>query len=456
MVTGADPRAFDHVARWDAERRNKGWWHSFELPDGACIEGVCSLAGLRHRISQFPIPADLTGKRVLDIGCWDGWFSFECERRGAEVIAIDCWDNPRFRQMHAIYRSKVDYRVMDMYELTPQRLGYFDIVLFMGVLYHLKHPLLALERVCELTTDLAAIDSFILRPEQYAAAAEQRPLMAFFEADELGGQFDNWVGPNLPCLLALCRTAGFARVELQSVLDYSACVACYRRWEAPGGEAPPPVLIEAVNMTNYGVNFRSRLDEYLTVLFQSPVEGLGLDDVKPTVGGFGVRPLCLKQIEPQIWLMHFRLPSQQRSGWLDVTIGVKDSYQSNARRIALDIPITPRVIKLMGAFDAITWRPDELDLGRGAALATWIEGLPENADRVTVTASLGGRKMRTLYVQSYEAPDCSGFLARFRPTPARQVNFQVCDGVSAGAVAFEVQVGGRSTRPATVRIIPEG
>ena len=146
----ADP--FQYVREWGAERWERGWWHSFELPDGTQIQGVCKLSDLQGRIAQFPIPLDLRGKRVLDIGAWDGWFSFEMERRGAEVLAIDNWDNPRFHEMHAKLDSRVEYRQMDMYELTPQRIGRFDIVLFMGVLYHLKHPLLALERVCALTT----------------------------------------------------------------------------------------------------------------------------------------------------------------------------------------------------------------------------------------------------------------------------------------------------------------
>ena len=153
------------VKYWDELRNAKGWWHSFELPDGTVIEGANELEGQKRRIGQFPIPHDLRGKRVLDIGAWDGWFSFEMERRGAEVMAIDNWDNPRFHEMHAILGSRVDYRQMDMYDLTPDRIGRFDIVLFMGVLYHLKHPLLALERVCALTTDLAAVDSFVLREE---------------------------------------------------------------------------------------------------------------------------------------------------------------------------------------------------------------------------------------------------------------------------------------------------
>src|SRR5581483_10221557 len=99
--------------------------------------------------------------------------------------------------------SRVEYRQMDIYELTPESVGRFDIVLFMGVLYHLKHPLLALERVCALTTEMAAVDSFILREDHRPGEnVETRPVMEFYETGEMGGQTDNWVGPSLPCLMA--------------------------------------------------------------------------------------------------------------------------------------------------------------------------------------------------------------------------------------------------------------
>src|SRR5580704_7964240 len=235
----------DVVRSWGDQRTERGWWHSFELPDGTLIEGVCDLAGLKNRINQFPIPQDLRGKRVLDIGAWDGWFSFEMERRGAAVLAIDNWDNPRFHEMRAMLNSRVEYRQLDMYELTPERVGRFDIVLFMGVLYHLKHPLLALERVCALTTDLAAVDSFILREKHRPGEkVEDRPVMEFYETNEFGGQTDNWVGPSLSCLQAFCRTAGFARVEHRATLPTGACVACYRKWEpsAKPHNAAPELL----------------------------------------------------------------------------------------------------------------------------------------------------------------------------------------------------------------------
>jgi hypothetical protein len=98
------------------------------------------------------------------------------ERRGAEVVAIDCWDNPFFREAHARLGSRVDYRQIDIYRLTPDRVERFDIVLFMGVLYHLKHPLLTLECVCALTIEMAAIDSF--HPSNPRRIAVDIPLTA--------------------------------------------------------------------------------------------------------------------------------------------------------------------------------------------------------------------------------------------------------------------------------------
>src|SRR5579871_6659419 len=112
----------------------KGWFHSFRLPDGTFYDGHLSVEELQRRVSLMPIEENLSGRRVLDIGAWDGWFSFEMERRGAEVVAIDCWDNPRFREIHAVYNSRVDYRLMDVMEISPDSLGRFDVVLFLGVL----------------------------------------------------------------------------------------------------------------------------------------------------------------------------------------------------------------------------------------------------------------------------------------------------------------------------------
>jgi 2-polyprenyl-3-methyl-5-hydroxy-6-metoxy-1,4-benzoquinol methylase len=101
---------------------SQGWFHSAELPDGTLIEGHNSLASLRERYARFPLPSDLAGRRVLDVGAWDGWFSFEAERRGAKVTAIDCVEIENFLYLRRAFTSNVDYRVLDLFEVPGQSL----------------------------------------------------------------------------------------------------------------------------------------------------------------------------------------------------------------------------------------------------------------------------------------------------------------------------------------------
>ena len=360
MAAKGELTRHDQVRRWDNRRAERGWWHSFELPDGTVIQGVCDLPGLKNRIGQFPIPLDLRGKRVLDIGAWDGWFSFEMERRGAEVLAIDNWDNPLFHQARAMLNSRVEYRQIDMYDLTPERVGRFDIVLFLGVLYHLKHPLLALERVCALTTGLAAVDSFILRENhRQGENVDESPVMEFYETNEFGGQTDNWVAPSLACLQAFCRTAGFARVELRNVLEFSACLACYRHWERPQEGSPEgPHLVAASHNLNGGINFDSSRDELVSAWFgwKAPSSGnLSLDDVRPEVGSYGVRPIHVAPVGEDEWETNFKLPPGLTPGWHEVRIRVGESCPGSARRIAVDIPLVAGDIRIVGVGDGTTW-----------------------------------------------------------------------------------------------------
>ena len=437
---GTDP--FDIVRFWDNQRTEKGWWHSFELPDGTRIDGVCDLPGLKNRIAQFPIPADLRGKRVLDIGTWDGWFAFEMERRGAEVVAIDNWDNPLFHEMHARLGSRVEYHQIDMYDLTPARLGRFDIVLFMGVLYHLKHPLLGLERVCALTTDMAAVDSFILREEHRRDSdVAKRPVMEFYETNEFGGQTDNWVGPSLPCLLALCRTAGFARVELQSVIQHSACVSCYRKWLPPARLEKGPELIDAFHHANYGINFDTVHDDYVTAWFESPAKNLTLEDVKAQVGDYGVRPIHLFAADGKRWQVNFKLPPGLTAGWHDVTVRLGDSLESNPKRIAVDVPLSSEPIQITGICDSTTWAKNQIDLRRGNSLSAWVAGLPENADRNNVRVYLDGRRLKVTSIEKRQAPE------------PRQVNAEVPPEVPRRLAQLGVAVGEQRTEAAEIEIL---
>jgi len=127
-----NPSTADPNRRKLDELERLGWYHSLELPDGRVIAGFQSIDQLRARIAQFPIPEDLRGKRVLDIGAWDGWFSFEMERRGAEVMAVDSIEQGRFRAAREMLGSRAEYRIENVCRLAPEKIGYFDIVLFLG------------------------------------------------------------------------------------------------------------------------------------------------------------------------------------------------------------------------------------------------------------------------------------------------------------------------------------
>ncbi|HEX4592810.1 MAG TPA: DUF1698 domain-containing protein, partial [Bryobacteraceae bacterium] len=134
---------FHRRTQQQAEQLSKhGIYHSLELNDGTIIPGLIGIETLKARIQAFPIPQDLHGKRVLDVGAASGWNSFEMERRGADVVAVDCVEFEEFHMAHKLLGSKVDYRILDVDELTPKSIGRFDYVLFFGVLYHLRHPLL--------------------------------------------------------------------------------------------------------------------------------------------------------------------------------------------------------------------------------------------------------------------------------------------------------------------------
>ncbi len=254
----------DLRARADAIGR---WWHSIDLGHGVVTDGEKTPEILATEVSGLELPP-LGGRTVLDIGAWDGFFSFEAERRGAaRVVALDWfvwairWDavadylaacrrdgsTPRpleevpelwstelpgkrgFDLAREVLGSHVEAVAADFLSIDPGTVGRFDVVLFLGVVYHQRHPLRALERLRAFTKDLAVIES-------HAAAYpgfEHLALCEFLEAGELEGDYTNWWSPNLNALIKLCRSAGFPWVEV--VAGPPPDVA-----NLPAGSAPVP------------------------------------------------------------------------------------------------------------------------------------------------------------------------------------------------------------------------
>jgi tRNA (mo5U34)-methyltransferase len=200
-----------------AEVEKIQWWHPIDLGDGLVTPGAD--AHIRARLAEIRMPDTLVGRSVLDIGAWDGFFSFEAERRGASrVLATDsfCWDGggwgtkKGFELARRALNSRVEDKWIQVLDLSPESVGVFDVVLCLGVLYHMKHPLLSLERVASVTGD------HLILQTQVDMLGIDRPAVAFYAKTELNADPTNWSGPNPAAVVAMLRTVGFSRVEIIS------------------------------------------------------------------------------------------------------------------------------------------------------------------------------------------------------------------------------------------------
>jgi tRNA (mo5U34)-methyltransferase len=195
------------------------WCHPLEL-DGIQTRAEWHVRRrFERRLKFLQIPEDLTGKSVLDIGAWDGFFSFECERRGASrVLAIDtyAWDHhgqDGFLLAHEVLKSNVEYRRLAAEEIDVAALGRFDLVLFLGVLYHLRSPISVLERLRSVTAGTLICETHALVP----AFHERYPLVSFFPGDglELGVPYEFCAIPTLEALKQMLRAAGFKTLDVK-------------------------------------------------------------------------------------------------------------------------------------------------------------------------------------------------------------------------------------------------
>ena len=431
-----------------ARLQNLGWYHSMELPDGRVIPGIQTLDQLRTRLRQFPVPQDLRGKRVLDIGAWDGWFSFEMEKRGASVVAVDSVQSERFLVARDLLNSKVEFVLSDVYDLSPADLGRFDVVLFLGVLYHLKHPLLALEKVCALASDLVCVESYVTDDGR---KRDRKPSMEFYEANELCGQFDNWVGPNVACLLSFCRAAGFARSTLESVIHHRAHVTCSRKWDRQAGLKEPPYVVCVENSASHDHSFAANRDEYVSIWFKSSERKLGDSDVFPQVGEYGSHPALVHNTGQDGWHAVVKLPPGLSPGWHEVRIRVRDSAFSNTVRIGVGVPPSERHrpgttvengFEIKSVADGRTWERNLVRMRPDASISLWVLGLPPECGASDVIVRLSGNDLPSLFVSE---PDPAGL---------RQINALVPSGLRAGKTFVSVAVGSSIAEPVHLEIVP--
>ena len=192
------------------------WWHSFTFPNGVRSPGGKSEQVLRdeeHTAFKYPVQ----GKTVLDVGAWNGYFSVGASRRGAKrVVALDkyTWEHPDlqgfkgFELARRYLAPNIEAVTRDVMDLRSDPVGKFDCVLFLGVLYHLKHPLYVLETLSDLTLEHLVVETYIESIDD-----GRRPAMVFYPGTELAGDETNWWGPNTQCVIDMLKTVGFSRVK---------------------------------------------------------------------------------------------------------------------------------------------------------------------------------------------------------------------------------------------------
>jgi tRNA (mo5U34)-methyltransferase len=226
------------------------WFHNMDLKGVRTAPNHFLYDYPRNKFSGFAhvVPSDLTGKTVLDIGCNAGFYSLEMKRRGAErVLGVDFDDRylAQARLAAEVESADIEFRKLSVYDLAA--LGErFDLVIFMGVLYHLRHPLLALDLIHEhVAKDLLLFQSMqrgsdevypVRADYDFAETAHfddpSYPKMHFIE-HQYAHDWTNWWAPNAACSAAMLRSAGFQIVE-QPEPEVFLC----RRGERPTEAGP--------------------------------------------------------------------------------------------------------------------------------------------------------------------------------------------------------------------------
>jgi tRNA (mo5U34)-methyltransferase len=222
-ATMAEMLTADEKRRLIATRTD--WFHSIDVGDGIVTPGVCPAAYLELVLNTLQLADDMRGCRVLDVGAYDGFFAFECERRGADVVAVDMHpeDFRCFAMAKRLRGSRVQYRQMSVYDLQADVLGGpFDLVLCLGVYYHLRHLFVALDNLWQITRGELRLethvidDHFVLgdgtvsRLKDIDRRLVNTPIYRFYRFNELNrSDYSNWFGGNIAGVLESLSSAGF-------------------------------------------------------------------------------------------------------------------------------------------------------------------------------------------------------------------------------------------------------
>lgn len=197
------------------------WWHSIDFGDGIISNGEKGGGPHIHQKEINWFPKDFfINKRVLDVGAWDGYYSFYAEKQGAsEVIAVDkfVWTGQAginrskrgFDIAHKLLNSKVIAYVMDVEEMHPDILGTFDSIIYAGVFYHLKNPYQSLE----ILDKLLNVGGRIMLETNMCNIGNPVPLLQFHPKNSLNNDSTNYWSPNGACLKFMFEEIGNYTIE---------------------------------------------------------------------------------------------------------------------------------------------------------------------------------------------------------------------------------------------------
>lgn len=254
-VVYAEPRALMSSLREEIDReeilsglkRLEPWFHCIELGHGLRTK-TRSIVGeqIDHPLSTWQLirralPQELTGKSLLDVGCNAGFYAVEAKRLGAgHVVGVDArrFHIRQARFVRRVLGLDIDFRRQSVYDLKSQAIGQFDITLALGLVYHCKHLVLALENLYHVTKETLILETAIYPPERlpdsfshsvggqvvnlHALAYVENPL----EAQEAAY---NWFLPGAESLRALLQSVGFERVQLFACEGERAIFVCRKQ-----------------------------------------------------------------------------------------------------------------------------------------------------------------------------------------------------------------------------------
>jgi tRNA (mo5U34)-methyltransferase len=219
------------------------WYQRIYLGDGVWTRAGRALHEQVWDRAARALPADLAGRSVLDVGSNAGYFSLQAKLRGAgRVVGIELVDMflQQAEHVRQIWDLDVEYRRQDVHALDGGR-EIFDLVIFAGVLYHLKNPLQVLETMGRLCHDAIVIETEVIPDDPRNTVVVRlgsppilqpcsRGIMKFIEGDELNGDGSNWWVPDTACVMSMLRTAGFVRISRPVLLaETRLCLVASKR-----------------------------------------------------------------------------------------------------------------------------------------------------------------------------------------------------------------------------------